>query len=564
MEGAAPAEAKRAATSVGREAKPKVAKKVLSKEEKVIEAAKRRCRRKNQKNKTAAVANQQAGRCRSAGRASSPPSDLSGGLHARQERGIAGVAPPASVSSVSSQLRPGTPAPLQVHPALRFVSGLPPVQLTGAPEQFNGVAVPDLNRTPRSGDSCPGATHKTRQVPEESMPQPHILFDEMAPPAPKMDDPDYWKDRHDTDIQAIIFGGGFVRDDRAGTGPHDDWAPTQHAEDIETAQLFATQQTQPTPVSVDDFDDAPTQSVPMNISTKKKGESRRIQGFIDDGDKCLCEAWLVTSHDCINGAQQKGKVYWAKVLQQYNETKMHPPYHIPSPRTEESLRKRWNYLKQETSKFCSAVEHAVNHPVSGTGVVLVVPRVLEKFRVTHKKGFHMVHCWDVLKDAEKWKTSFASNNEAVRNGTAVNLDGEDDDQGCPALPPRPRGHKATKADLARKAQAIAFTQSMEKIMAGNLAALAARDEKRRLEKEAVVAIYHNLAKEVIEVQRMDVEAKKADAEAKLRDAFARRMDTEAKTRAEDTRIMLVDLSGVDDDTRAWFMTRHAEIRARDA
>jgi hypothetical protein len=91
---------------------------------------------------------------------------------------------------------------------------------------------------------------------------------------------------------------------------------------------------------------------------------------------------------------------------------------------------------------------------------------------------------------------------------------------------------------------------MEKIIDSNLSALAARDEKRRLKKEAATAIYHNLAKEVIEVQRLDVEAKKADAEAKLR--------------AEDTRIMLADLSGVDDDTRAWFMKRRAEIRARDA
>jgi hypothetical protein len=59
-------------------------------------------------------------------------------------------------------------------------------------------------------------------------------------------------------------------------------------------------------------------------------------------------------------------------LQQYNETRMHPPYHITGPRTEESLRKRWNYIKQETAKFCSAVEHAINNPVSGTGVMTVV------------------------------------------------------------------------------------------------------------------------------------------------------------------------------------------------
>ncbi|KAK1692359.1 hypothetical protein QYE76_009056 [Lolium multiflorum] len=307
MEAAAPAEAKRAATGSGREAKPKAAKKVLSPEEKIIEAAKRRGRHKNQKVKTVAAANQQAWQMQikaGVAQVALHPTLAEGYMLVKRE-GIAGVAPPASsVSSVSSQLRPRTPAPLQGHPASRFASGLPPVKLTGTAEQLNGAAVPDLNRTPRSGDSCPGATQKTRQVPEESMPQPRILFDEMVPPAPMMDDPDYWKDRHESDIQAIIYGGGFVRGDRAGTGPHDDWAATQDAEDIETARLFATQQTQPTPVSVDDFDDAPTQP---DIATKKKGESRRIQGFIDDEDKFLCEAWLATSHDCINRVQQKGK-----------------------------------------------------------------------------------------------------------------------------------------------------------------------------------------------------------------------------------------------------------------
>nr|XP_051229803.1 uncharacterized protein LOC127347678 [Lolium perenne] len=65
-----------------------------------------------------------------------------------------------------------------------------------------------------------------------------------------MDDPDYWKDIHDPDIQEIIYGGDF--------------------------------QTQPTPVSVDDFDDAPTQP---DIAQKKKGKSLRTQGFVDDEDK---------------------------------------------------------------------------------------------------------------------------------------------------------------------------------------------------------------------------------------------------------------------------------------
>jgi membrane protein involved in colicin uptake len=68
----------------------------------------------------------------------------------------------------------------------------------------------------------------------------------------------------------------------------------------------------------------------------------------------------------------------------------------------------------------------------------------------------------------------------------------------------------------------------------------------------------------VETKKADAEARRMDAEAKKADAEARRMDAEAKTRAEDRRIMLADLSGVDDDTKAWFIKRRAEIRARDA
>ncbi|KAK1596763.1 hypothetical protein QYE76_007804 [Lolium multiflorum] len=125
---------------------------------------------------------------------------------------------------------------------------------------------------------------------------------------------------------------------------------------------------------------------------------------------------------------------------------------MKSPRTEESIRKRWNYIKQETIKFCSAVEHVENNPLSGIGVISV----------------------------------------------------------------------------------------------------------------AATVIYPNLTKEVIEVQRMDVKAKKANAMAKLRDAEARRMDAEAKTRAEDTRNILTNVSNMDDDTWAWFIKKHAKIRARGA
>jgi type IV secretory pathway VirB10-like protein len=97
----------------------------------------------------------------------------------------------------------------------------------------------------------------------------------------------------------------------------------------------------------------------------------------------------------------------------------------------------------------------------------------------------MVHCRDRLKDAQKWQTSFAAYDEAVKNVTApVVVDDEDDDHGRQALPPRPRSHKATMADLAREAAAPAFTLSLEKMMTKNQADMAKRDEKKRMEKRS--------------------------------------------------------------------------------
>jgi hypothetical protein len=45
---------------------------------------------------------------------------------------------------------------------------------------------------------------------------------------------------------------------------------------------------------------------------------------------------------------------------------------------------------------------------------------------------------------------------------------------------------------------------------------------------------------------------------------ARRLDVEAKIRAQDTRIMMADFATMDDDTRAWFLKKCAEIHDRDA
>jgi hypothetical protein len=79
----------------------------------------------------------------------------------------------------------------------------------------------------------------------------------------------------------------------------------------------------------------------------------------------------------------------------------------------------------------------------------------------HKKGFNMVHSWDKLKEAPKWKVGYAAYHEAVKNEiAALVVDGEENDHGQKALPPRPWIHKAMKADLAQEAAALALSRAL--------------------------------------------------------------------------------------------------------
>jgi hypothetical protein len=53
-------------------------------------------------------------------------------------------------------------------------------------------------------------------------------------------------------------------------------------------------------------------------------------------------------------------------------------------------------------------------------------------------------------------------------------------------------------------------------------------------------------------------------EMQMLEAEAKSLCTEAKCRAEDTRIMLANLSNMDNNQHAWFEKKRIEIHQRDA
>jgi hypothetical protein len=82
----------------------------------------------------------------------------------------------------------------------------------------------------------------------------------------------------------------------------DQWAHTLDGADIDGERLFFTESAQPTYVCDNANEEALGHDLTRADDAKKKGKSHRTTGCTDDKDTCLCDAWLATSHDCVNVA----------------------------------------------------------------------------------------------------------------------------------------------------------------------------------------------------------------------------------------------------------------------
>jgi hypothetical protein len=175
---------------------------------------------------------------------------------------------------------------------------------------------------------------------------------------------------------------------------------------------------------------------------------------------------------------------------------------------------------------------------------------LEYFKRAYDgKSYDLVHCWRVLKDFEKWKLTYKSFKNTLKNGKAsasVDVEEEDDDQ--PTLPKRPRGHKATTSDMKKDATALALSKTIKGWMANKEEAISVREEKKCRKKEATSNAFYDLTKKAIEVE----------------ESMAKAIEAEAKLMAEEREIMLVDTTNMTEGQKAWVEKRRAFIVQCDA
>ncbi|XP_038722013.1 glutathione S-transferase T3-like [Tripterygium wilfordii] len=150
------------------------------------------------------------------------------------------------------------------------------------------------------------------------------------------------------------------------------------------------------------------------------GTSRRSQNFSIDDDKLLVSAWLNTSKDSTHGNAQNANRYWQRISEFFN---IHG-----GPRTQASLKQRWNDINKKCQNFLVDDAKSMNADLE-------------------HKPFLLEHCWIILKDEAKWQETLSNKRHKTSSVSLHDLNespigGDNDERSINQ--DRPLGIKAAK------------------------------------------------------------------------------------------------------------------------
>jgi hypothetical protein len=128
---------------------------------------------------------------------------------------------------------------------------------------------------------------------------------------------------------------------------------------------------------------------------------------------------------------------------------------------------------------------------------------------------------------------------------------------------RPRGHKASKTDLRREALNIALGNTLKSVFADKEETSAKRDEQRRRDKEEHMQSFADIQRRTLEIQQRKLDLVEVKERARAKEPELKAKEYEATLLAEESKIMMPDLSALDPARRAWFESKQAMIRTRD-
>ncbi|KAG0526047.1 hypothetical protein BDA96_06G111500 [Sorghum bicolor] len=252
-----------------------------------------------------------------------------------------------------------------------------------------------------------------------------------------------------------------------------------------------------------------TQQTSQDLPVANDEEAVEVQTFEVDARRSAKKG-LSHSKDPIHGANKKGTKFWGRIKEYFDGHKK-----STISRTETSIMHRWTIIQKDVHKFCCVYDKITRRNASGATIQDMINQALTTFKGIDEenKSFTLMHCYDILKDEDKWKLRMIelsqpqqplkkkqkTNKDSTPNNVQANNNEEVAEVAVPGDVPRkrPPGQKETKQ--ARRggddACIVAFDKMWEKKEARDTERDKVREadkafiqlEKQRLENEAKVA-----------------------------------------------------------------------------
>ncbi|KAE8780064.1 putative receptor protein kinase ZmPK1 [Hordeum vulgare] len=134
----------------------------------------------------------------------------------------------------------------------------------------------------------------------------------------------------------------------------------------------------------------------------------RAGNYTTNDDKLLCNTWLQVSRDPSIGGDQSRDAYWGRMKEYFDAQNV-----SRIDRSERSLRSRWSTINSDCQKWAAAQKAVDKLNPSGTNeddryniaqnLFKQETRTTKKGKIKKEKIFTLPHCYEVLKDNEKWK-----------------------------------------------------------------------------------------------------------------------------------------------------------------
>ncbi|KAK1421396.1 hypothetical protein QVD17_23698 [Tagetes erecta] len=307
------------------------------------------------------------------------------------------------------------------------------------------------------------------------------------------------------------------------------------------------------------LDDYPP--LPSNPTNAKK--STRGVNFTVKEDELLVASYLNHSLDAIQGTDQKHSQFCERIFEYFQQHK-----ETTTERSTKSLSNRWSCIQKATNSFCSCLAQVEQLNQSGITEQDKIDKAKIMYQSKEKCIFLFEHCWKLLKNQPKW---ISRNNvpkqrkKMVPSPTTTPSSMQNETENEVIELDRPIGRKAAKRlrKEGKQAEEIAKVRKMKYTLLEE--SLAQEKELYRLKAEKME--YDKKAEE----ERLRLQAEKMEYDRKAEEERMRLQTEKLRIEAEKTklaikeseqRIMMMDVSGMPEIQRLYFVELQKEIIMR--